>query len=142
MNYVIALVLGLLLPMLLITALFLLNTNITDPKDITFLSRIPLLGVIGKSNEVLAVFKRSKSPVSESFRSMRSNLEFIYKKQDIISTARTLLVTSSVSGEGKSFTAINLACMYAMSNKKTVLVGLDLRKPKIFDDFELHNNYG
>ncbi len=53
-----------------------------------------------------------------------------------------MLVTSSVSGEGKTFTSMNLASVFALSEKKTVLVGLDLRKPKIFDDFKIVNDKG
>ena len=52
------------------------------------------------------------------------------------------MITSSVSGEGKTMTSINLATVFALSGKKTVLVGLDLRKPKIFDDFDLPNDIG
>ena len=59
----------------------------------------------------------------------------IYKKNTSTNATKTVLVTSSVSGEGKTFTAMNIATLYAISGKKTVLVGLDLRKPKIFDDF-------
>ena len=141
-NYVIAGVIGFLIPTLIIILLFLLNTNITSIEDVEFLSKIPILGVVGKSSSILSVFEKSKSPVSESFRSIRSNLEFIYKKQKQASSSKTILVTSSVSGEGKTFTAINIASLYAIGGGKTVLVGLDLRKPKIFDDFNLHNDFG
>ena len=55
---------------------------------------------------------------------------------------KTLMLTSSVSGEGKTFCSINIATVFAMSEKKTVIVGLDLRKPKIFDDFNLKNDSG
>ena len=68
-------------------------------------------------------------------------LQFIYKKQGVDGT-KTVLVTSSVSGEGKTFCSINIASVFALSQKKTVLVGLDLRKPKIFGDFDLDNDKG
>ena len=58
------------------------------------------------------------------------------------SGGQVLLVTSSIGGEGKTFTAINLASVIALSGKKTCLVGLDLRKPKIFNDFGLSNDKG
>lgn len=141
-NYIIALIVGFLLPTMVVVLLFLLNNKITGPKDIEFLSKIPLLGVIGKSKIPLVVFERSKSPVSEAFRAVRSSLEFMYKKHSLSKASKTILVTSSVSGEGKTFTSINIASLYAMSNKKTVLLGLDLRKPKIIEDFNLHNNFG
>jgi len=141
-NYILALTIGLLIPTIIAIILFLLNNKISGPKDIEFLSKIPILGVVGKSKSPLVVFERSKSPVSEAFRSMRSSLEFMYKKQSLSKTSKVILVTSSVSGEGKTFTAINIASLYAMSNKKTVLLGLDLRKPKIINDFNLKNDYG
>ncbi|GAL81800.1 tyrosine-protein kinase Wzc [Algibacter lectus] len=56
--------------------------------------------------------------------------------------SKTVLITSSISGEGKTFTAINIASVFALSGKRTVLVGLDLRKPRIFGDFELKNDIG
>jgi capsular exopolysaccharide synthesis family protein len=56
--------------------------------------------------------------------------------------SRTIMVTSSVSGEGKTFTSINLATIFALSGKRTLLMGLDLRKPKIFDDFNIENTLG
>jgi len=55
---------------------------------------------------------------------------------------KTILVTSSVSGEGKTFVSINMATVFALGGKKTILVGFDLRKPKIFGDFELSNDIG
>jgi capsular exopolysaccharide synthesis family protein len=57
-------------------------------------------------------------------------------------TAKTIMLTSSISGEGKTFCSINLASIYALSNKKTILVGLDLRKPRIFGDFKIDNVTG
>ncbi|MCB0465116.1 MAG: sugar transporter, partial [Aequorivita sp.] len=85
------------------------------------------------------VLTKPKSAIAEAFRALRSSLQFIYKKQGI-KGAKTVLVTSSVSGEGKTFCSINLASVFALSEKKTVLVGLDLRKPKIFGDFNINNS--
>jgi len=141
-NYVLALAIGFLIPTGIAVLLFLLNNKISGPKDVEFLSKIPILGVIGKSKSPLVVFERSKSPVSEAFRSIRSGLEFMYKKQSLSKNSKTILLTSSVSGEGKTFTSINIASLYAMSNKKTILLGLDLRKPKLFGDLNLHNKFG
>ena len=138
LNYIIAIGLSFLLPTLIIVVLFLLNNKITGPEDIGFLTKIPILGVVGKSNRTLVAFERPNSPVTEAFRSIRTSLKFIYNKQGI-KGSKVVMITSSVSGEGKTFTSINLASVYAMSGKKTVLVGLDLRKPKIFNDFNLHN---
>ena len=143
-NYITAVLVAFGLPTAFILLFFLINNKITGLKDIEFLSKISVLGVIGKSKRALVVFERSKSPVTESFRSIRSSLKFIYNKgEGIEGDNRTVLITSSVSGEGKTFLSINLASIYAMSGKKTVLVGLDLRKPKIVGEFEgLHNEFG
>ena len=142
-NYVIAIFLGLLVPLLIVFLIFFINNSIQNTDDISGLTQIPLIGVIGikqiKSN--LAVFEKPKSALSESFRAIRSSLQFLYKKQQV-SGSKTLMLTSSVSGEGKTFCSINIATVFAMSEKKTVLVGLDLRKPKIFDDFNYNNEVG
>jgi len=65
----------------------------------------------------------------------------MYKKNKI-DGSKTLMLTSSISGEGKTFCSINVATVFALSEKKTVIVGLDLRKPKIFDDFKIKNEIG
>jgi capsular exopolysaccharide synthesis family protein len=65
----------------------------------------------------------------------------LYKKQNV-DGAKTLMITSSVSGEGKTFCSINIATVFALSEKKTVIVGLDLRKPKLFEEFNLNNDKG
>lgn len=144
LNYLMALIFGLLIPFLFAFIRVFFNTNVHEVQDIQRLSKIPVLGIIGKNRtgENLAVLKKSKSSIAESFRGLRSGLQFIYKKQGI-EGAKTVLLTSSVSGEGKTFCSINIASVFALSNKKTVIVGLDLRKPKIFGDFAgIENNVG
>lgn len=144
-NYVMAFFLGLLIPLIFIFAIFFLENAILNTDDITKFTKIPLIGVVGvkstKSN--LAVFEKPKSALAESFRAIRSSLQFLYKKRgDAPDVGKTLMLTSSVSGEGKTFCSINIATVFAMSEKKTVIVGLDLRKPKIFDDFKVRNEIG
>ena len=143
LNNMIALILGGLIPATLVFLLVFFNTKIGNLEEVKKLSNIPVLGVIGKSNHnnSLVVRDHPRSSIAEAFRGLRSSLQFIYKKQNVVG-AKTVLVTSSVSGEGKTFTSINLASVFALSEKKTVLVGLDLRKPKIFDDFEITNDFG
>jgi capsular exopolysaccharide synthesis family protein len=138
-----ALFFGLLIPFVFVLILAFFDNKITSVKDIERQSRIPILGVIGKSSleNGLVVLRRPKSAISESFRAIRSSLQFMYKKQGVTG-AKTVLLTSSVSGEGKTFTSINIASVFALSGKKTVLVGLDLRKPKIFGDFAINNSKG
>lgn len=142
-NYVLALFVGLLIPLLIIFGVTLLDTTIKNTDDITKLTKIPILGVVGKkiSKNNLAVFEKPKSPLAESFRAVRSSLQFLYKKQKQTGS-KTLMLTSSISGEGKTFCSINIATVFALSEKKTVIVGLDLRKPKIYQDFQIENNIG
>lgn len=142
-NYVLALFLGLLFPLLMVFAIFFINNSIQNTEDISRLTKIPLIGVIGlsKDNDNLAVFSKPKSALSESFRAIRSSLQFLYKQQQL-EGAKTLMITSSVSGEGKTFCSLNIATVFALSGKKTVIIGLDLRKPKLFDEFNLTNDVG
>ncbi|MEO0037567.1 MAG: hypothetical protein RIQ59_778 [Bacteroidota bacterium] len=142
-NYVIAIFIGLLGPLLIIFLLFFINNSIQNTEDVSRLTKLPLLGVVGVKNTAsnLSVFEKPKSALSESFRAIRSSLQFLYKKQSVTGT-KTLMLTSSVSGEGKTFCCINIATVFALSEKKTVVVGLDLRKPKIFEDFNLDNKTG
>ena len=143
LNYILAAILGFFIPFLLVFVRFLLNNKIQHGQDIKRLSNIPVLGIIGKSNVEgnLAVLERPKSAIAESFRAVRSSLQFLYKEQGV-SGAKTVLITSSVSGEGKTFCSINIASVFALSNKRTILLGLDLRKPKIFGDFDIKNDIG
>lgn len=142
-NYVLALFLGILIPLTVILILFFINNSIQNTDELTNLTSIPLIGVIGvnKGATDLAVFEKPKSALSESFRAIRSSLQFLYKKQKV-EGAKTLMITSSVSGEGKTFCSINIATVFALSGKKTAIVGLDLRKPKLFDEFQLSNDVG
>jgi succinoglycan biosynthesis transport protein ExoP len=142
-NYVLALFLGLLLPLLVIVVIFFVNNAIHNPEDISKLTSIPLIGIVGINTDKtnLAVFEKPKSALSESFRAIRSSLQFLYKKSNVAG-AKTLMITSSVSGEGKTFCSINIATVFALSEKKTVIVGLDLRKPKLFEEFNLTNKLG
>ena len=142
-NYVLAFFLGLLFPLLLVFGIFFINNSIQNTDDISRLTQIPLIGVIGLSKELtnLAVYSKPKSALSESFRAIRSSLQYLYKKQ-LVAGAKTLMITSSVSGEGKTFCSINIATVFALSEKKTVIIGLDLRKPKLFEEFNLSNEVG
>lgn len=142
-NYVLALFLGILIPLIVVLIIFFINNSIQNTDELGNLTKIPLIGVVGvnKDKSELAVFNKPKSALSESFRAIRSSLQFLYKKQNV-DGAKTLMITSSVSGEGKTFCSINIATVFALSEKKTVIVGLDLRKPKLFEEFNLNNNKG
>jgi len=142
-NYVLALFLGLLVPLLVIFTLFFLDDSILKTEEIIHLTSIPIIGIVGLKQTAsnLSVFEKPKSALSESFRAIRSSLQFLYKKQ-AVEAARTIMVTSSIGGEGKTFCSLNIATVLALSDRKTIVVGLDLRKPKIFEDFAIEKNIG
>lgn len=142
-NYVLALFLGILIPLIFVFGIFFINNSIQNSDDVSKLTPIPLIGIVGLSHEntELAVYSKPKSALSESFRSIRSSLQFLYKKQNS-EGSKTLMITSSVSSEGKTFCALNIATVFALSEKKTVIIGLDLRKPKLFKEFNLVNEVG
>ena len=142
-NYVLALFLGILIPLIFVFAVFFINNSVQNGEDISKMTKIPLIGVVGvnKENTNLAVFDKPKSALSESFRAIRSSLQFLYKQQHV-DGAKTLMITSSISGEGKTFCSINIATVFALSEKKTVIIGLDLRKPKLAAEFNLSNEVG
>ncbi|QTY27697.1 polysaccharide biosynthesis tyrosine autokinase [Flavobacterium sp. CS20] len=143
LNYVMAIFFGAGVPLAVIFVLVLLDNKINTPSDITKLVKTPLIGVIGKSKLETnkAVFAQPNSVISESFRDIRTSLQFVFKNKSI-EGAKTILITSSISGEGKTFTGLNLASIMALSEKKTILVGLDLRKPKIHKDFDVDREKG
>ena len=142
-NYVMAALAGGAIPMIVVFLLVFFDNKINNPEELKQLSEIPVLGAIGKSSSKsnLVLIDKPRSAVAEAFRAVRSSLQFIYRRLDI-EGAKTVMVTSSVGGEGKTFCSMNLATVFALSERKTVLVGLDLRKPKIFADFNLKNNIG
>ena len=142
-NYVLAFFLGLLIPLILVFFIFFVNNSIQNIEDISSLTQLPLIGIVGikHSDNNLAVFERPKSALSESFRAIRSSLQFLYKKQSI-EGSKTIMLTSSISGEGKTFCSINIATVFSLSEKKTIILGLDLRRPKIFEDFNIENDKG
>jgi capsular exopolysaccharide synthesis family protein len=98
--------------------------------DITNFSDIPVLGEIGSADakhSIIAVTKNDRGFIAEQFRILRTNLNMIIKKDE----KPVILITSSFSGEGKSFVSINLGAVISLSDKKTVILEFDIRKPKI-----------
>ena len=141
-NYLVALMLGLMLPMLYVLTKETLNNKFQTVEEIEKAYKIPVLGVIGKNRsdkDRLVVHRKPNSTVAESFRALRSNIQFMFQNK---SQSKTIVITSSVSGEGKTLCAENMATVFALSGKKTILVGLDLRKPKMHTDFGADNTKG
>jgi capsular exopolysaccharide synthesis family protein len=140
LNYVIAFILGLLIPLIYLFVKDFLNNTIIEKADIEKITSFPIIGHTlhndKESNTV--VLDSPKSSIAESFRSVRTNLQFIAKGAE----KQTIMVTSTMVSEGKTFVSINLASIYALYGKKVLLMGFDLRKPKIYQDFSLTNNEG
>ncbi len=139
-NYMLALILGLLLPAIAIILIDLANNKIIDKKDIERATRAPILGFISHNSygTEVPVIEKPGSTLAESFRSVRTSLKyFIPEGQPAV-----IAMTSTVSGEGKTFVAMNVAAIISMLGKKTLLVGLDLRKPRINKILNLDHSKG
>lgn len=137
--YFIALIIGFGIPVGIFLIVFISDSRIRDVHIFTDRLSIPFLGTIPKSKTPgLNILNSPKSLVAESFRSLKTNLRFLNSKE----SGQVLLVTSSMPGEGKTFTCENLAAILAYGEKKTIVIGADLRKPKLFYDFNLKNRFG
>lgn len=128
--YGIGLVAGIVLNIFLIGILYLINNKITNADEVERLTGIPLLGIIPKlrrqNDSAVYIKDHPKSIVSEAIRTLRTNLDFFSPG----ATRKVIAISSTVSGEGKSFIALNLGGIMALSKKKVVLLDLDMRKPK------------
>jgi len=139
-NYILFGGIGLVFPFIFFLVVEILNNKVQSKEDIERVTSIPFIGGIGHKQEDsnLVVNDKPKSAMAESFRALRSNLNYFTEGKD----RKVFMITSSLSGEGKTFTTINLACVFALSGKRTIIIGADLRKPKIYSDFGLHNDKG
>lgn len=132
--YMIALVLGVGLPVGVIFLIGLTKFKIEGRGDVEKLTRLPIVGDVPLTAEKtgsIAVFENQNNLMSETFRNVRTNLQFMLGNGQ-----KVILVTSTVSGEGKSFISANLAISLSLLGKKVVIVGLDIRKPglnKVFN---------
>lgn len=124
-----------------IVVIELLNDKVNDKKDVERLTNAPILGQVGHSSlqdNSLVITKNSRSIIAEQFRILRTSLQYILKdtKHPVI------LVSSTFSGEGKSFITTNLAAAIALTGKRTVVLEFDIRKPKILAGLNLKNTLG
>lgn len=128
--YGIGFVAGILLNIFLIGILYLVNDKITNADEVERLTGVPLLGVVTKLRRQpspgIHIIDHPKSMVSEAMRTLRTNLDFF----SVNATKKVIAISSTVSGEGKSFIALNLGAIMALSRKKVVLLDLDMRKTK------------
>ncbi len=133
-----ALFAGMLLPSGAIMGIRLITNRISNKDDIKLITKLPVMGSIPVSqySEQNVVKDYPRSPIAEAFHMLRTNLVYYLQGE----SNRTILVTSTAQGEGKSFSAINLATSFALANSKTVLVEFDLRNPNRFVDQAFNAN--
>lgn len=137
-----ALVLGFLIPGGILYIINFLKFRIEGHDDVEKLTKLPILADIAVAGEGtktkgdIVVHENKNDQMEEVFRSLRTNLQFIMSKDQ-----KVILFTSSLSGEGKTFTAANLAVSFALLDKKVILVGLDIRKPRLAELFEIKDHH-
>jgi capsular exopolysaccharide synthesis family protein len=118
----------------------LLNNRVITIDDISNYTNAPVVASISHAKKPKAVFvtKDSRNQISEQFKTLRTSLQFLMPNP----SEKVLMTTSSMGGEGKSFTAINLAMVLAISGKKVLLMEMDLRKPRISSALNVDNSFG
>lgn len=136
-----SIVLGFAIPFFILVLIELLRYRIEGHSDVEKLTKLPIIADVAMASDTskakadIVVHENRNDQMEEIFRSMRTNLQFILKENE-----KVIMFTSSVSGEGKTFCAANLAVSFALLGKKVVLVGLDIRRPRLSRLFELNDN--
>lgn len=135
-----AFLLAFILPTGIIIFKQMLSNRVITREDITKVTAIPIIAEVGHYEEegILDMEKSGRSPVAEQFRVFRTNMDFLTRGKD----CPVVLITSTMSGEGKSFISSSLAAVYAYSKKRVLLMEMDLRKPKLSAMFGLPNETG
>lgn len=139
-TQLLAIFIGLLLPALFIFILELLNDKVTTRHDIERITSASILGEVGHSygKEALVATRNNRSVVAEQFRILRSNLNYVLNNV----SKPVVLITSSFSGEGKSFVSANVGAVMALTGKKTIILEFDIRKPKVLSHLNLPKRPG
>jgi len=136
----IGIILGIGLPLLTIVLLKMFDSKIRTQEDIENNTKVPIIGNVmhDTSGTALTVAENPKSVMAEAFRTFRTNLQYMLTENQ----GNVISVQSTHPGEGKTFISINLASILAMNDKKVVIIGVDLRKPKLHHVFDLSNEKG
>ncbi len=139
-EYLTYFLIGLVIPIGIIAVIELMSDKVNNRLDIAKATQAPILGEIGHSDtsKTLVVTSNSRQFIAEQFRIIRSNLRYITGKNE----SPVILVTSSFSGEGKSFISTNMGAVMALAGKKTVVMEFDIRKPKIISGLDLKRKMG
>ena len=133
--------LGLAIPALIFFLLQLLRYKIEGHEDVAERTKLPILADVpvasesAKTKADIVVHENKNDQMEEIFRSLRTNLQFMLHENE-----KVIMFTSTTSGEGKTFNAANLAVSFALLNKKVILVGLDIRKPRLAELFEINDH--
>lgn len=138
----VGLILGVLIPFIIIYITDLLDTKFHTKKDLVSNVSVPFIGDIplDKSEEKVVIKKGSRTSTAEAFRLLRTNLDFMLSS--VTEKSKIIFVTSTISGEGKTYVSVNTAASLALTGKKVLLVGMDLRAPKITQYLGLPNKEG
>jgi tyrosine-protein kinase Etk/Wzc len=138
--YLFNVMIALLIPIGIIALKEVLQDKVGGREDVEKRTDAPILGEISHSEEkeTLVVIQNSRRFISEQFRTIRSNMKYFTMRQD----RPVIMVTSSFSGEGKSFISTNIGAVMALSGKKTVIMEFDIRKPKIVAGLDLKRKHG
>lgn len=139
-NYSRAIMLALALPVAVIVIIEFLNVRVRLKEDLDhLLPEVPMMGIVPRSkNGDNCVLHQPHGDIAESFRTLRTRLNYL----TLGSKSRVLTVSSTEAGEGKTFVCLNLATVYAVAGKRTVLIGMDLRKPRLGDLLGVSEAYG
>lgn len=135
--YLVALIMGITLPVATIYIINFFRYKIDSRTDVEMITKIPIIGDIPLNDEKqrrgsIVVFENQNNMMTEAFRYLRTNMQYMLEDGK-----KVIMITSTTSGEGKSFIATNLAISFALLGKKVVVVGLDIRKPGLNKAFQL-----
>lgn len=137
----IALIMGIAIPSLILYVINFFRYRIEGHEDVASLTKLPIIADIVVASETaktradIVVHENTNNQMEEIFRSMRTNVQFMLNENQNV-----IMFTSSTSGEGKTFTAANLAVSFALLGKKVILIGLDIRKPRLAELFKINNH--
>ena len=137
---IIGFIIGLLIPSAYLYIKYLFRTKFSSREELEQITRIPILGevCVNYSKERMVVKEGDTSSIAELFRLMRTNLQFLLTgKKD-----KVILLTSSVSGEGKSFVSVNLSISLSLLKKRTIIIGLDIRNPQLAEYMNIRSRLG
>lgn len=144
--YTLGLAVGVILSFFMVAIRYLLNNTVANQKELEKIIIAPVLGVVpfhtkqkGSKYSKMVILDNPKSTINEALRSIRTNLDFVLNKSGGLndtSTSKVISITSTISGEGKTFVAANLAGIIAMLNLKVLIIDFDMRRPKVHIAFD------